>query len=146
KVPQGEPACVPLYRQGRHGNDAIIDCSRCNEQSSLSDAVCRRRIVKALSGKAWMGRLLLEKNIVREYSGGSLASLLSLVSFYDDMNLHVSGFRTFGCGQCDSSRKSAIDKAGEETLARPADGYGIISSIPVLPGKSIPGCRTCMER
>ena len=143
----GDTACVLQYRQGRHGTDAVIDCARCEGPSSLSDPVCRRRVVKALSGKAWMDRLQLEKNIVREYSGGGLASLLSLVSVYDDMRLYASDFPSFGCGQCDGPRKRAIDGAKEETLARPADCYGIISSIPILPGSAgISECRECMER
>lgn len=142
----GERACAPQYRQGRHGTDAVIDCSRCGGMSSLADPACRRRIVKALSGKAWTDRLLLEKNIVREYSGDGLAWLLGLVSAHDDMMLQASGLPAFGCGQCDGSRKAAMAWAVAETLDHPADGYRIISSIPVLAGREVAECRGCMER
>ena len=52
----------------------------------MSDAACRRGIVRALSGKAWIDRLLLQKNIVREYGGDSIKAILSMVSFCDDLS------------------------------------------------------------
>jgi hypothetical protein len=55
-------ACPVKFKQGRQGTDAVVDCSACEGQSSLSDPLCRRSLVKSLSGKAWMDRLLLEKN------------------------------------------------------------------------------------
>ena len=146
KAPAGELSCPLQFKQGRHGTDAVIDCSCCKERSSLSDITCRQRIVKALSGKAWMDRLLLEKNIVREYSGEGLASLLRLVSFYGDMRLHTSTLHTYGCGQCDGPRKATVEKATAGALASPNDAYGLISSIPVPLGKSMPECSPCIER
>ena len=146
RLPTGEPACSLQYRQGRHGTDAVIDCSRCSGQSSLADPECRRHIVKALSGKAWTGRLLLEKNIVREYSGMGLSWLLGLISAHDDMLIQASGLPAFGCGQCDGSRKTAMAGAIAEILDRPADGNRIMSSIPVLPGRKAAECPGCLER
>jgi len=70
-----EPGCPLTFRQGRHGTDAVADCSRCPGGSSLADPACRLKLVKSLAGKAWMDRLLLEKNIVREYGGVALDSL-----------------------------------------------------------------------
>ncbi len=93
-----------------------------------------------------MDRLLLEKNIVREYSGEGLASLLRLVSFYGDMRLHMSALRTYGCGQCDGPRKAAVEKATAEALASPNDAYGMIASIPIPPGKGTQECGLCKER
>jgi len=146
KALPADTACPLQFKQGRHGTDAVIDCSACKGRSSLSDPECRRQIVKALSGKSWMDRLLLEKNIVREYRGEGLDSLLGLVSSYDDLKLHASTLRTYGCGQCDGFRYAAVSKMCEDALASPADAYSIISSTPISPGRGMPGCGVCAER
>jgi archaeal flagellar protein FlaI len=141
-----EPSCPLRFRQGRHGTDAVADCSGCAGRSSISDPLCRLRLVRALSGKSWMDRLLLERNIVREYGGEGIAPLLSLVSFHDDMALHTSALRSEGCGQCDSERKKSLAVAAQDALASPHDAYRIVASLPVAPGKGIPECSLCMER
>ena len=146
KSPSPEPTCPMNFKQGRHGTDVVVDCSSCGGQSSISDPLCRLRLVKCLSGKAWMDRLLLEKNIVREYGGQSLSSLRSMVSFYDDMRLHSSALRNCGCGRCDGARRESVARAAEDSMARPAEAYAILASLPVVPGRGIPECRLCMER
>lgn len=146
KSPPKEPACPIKFKHGRHGTDAVVDCSSCKGRSSLSDPVCRLRLVKGLSGKAWMDRLLLEKNIVREYDGQGLSSLRGMVSFYDDMRLHSSTLRTYGCGRCDAARRESVARAAEDSIASPADAHHIIASLPVIPGKGMPECGLCMER
>ncbi len=139
-----EPVCPIKFKQGRQGTDAIVGCSSCEGQSSLSDPRCRRRIVKSLSGKAWMDRLLLEKNIVREYGGQGLSSLRDMVSFYDDIRLRSSLFH--GCGRCDSMRAKSVAGAVESSLACPDDASAILASLPVAPGRNIPECGLCTER
>jgi len=146
KTPPAEPVCPLQFKQGRHGTDAVIDCSTFKGRSSLSEPECRQRIVKALSGKSWMDRLLLEKNIVREYSGEGLGPLLGLVSSYDDLKLHASTLRTYGCGQCDGTRKAAVAKICVEAMASPEDAYGIIVSTAISPGRNAPDCGPCTEK
>lgn len=143
-IKAAEPACPLTFRQGRHGTDAVADCSRCPGGSSLSDPGCRLPLVKSLAGKAWMDRLLLEKNIVREYD--ALGSLQALVSSYENMRLHASTLRTYGCGQCDRQRKAVVGSAIEEAVAAPGDTCRVLASIPVRPGKGVPECSLCMER
>jgi flagellar protein FlaI len=146
KSPPKEPACPIKFKQGRQGTDAVVDCSSCGGRSSLSDPICRLRLVKGLSGKAWMDRLLLEKNIVREYGGQGLSSMRGMVSFYEDMRLHMAALCACGCGRCDGARRGSVARAAEDSMARPADAYAIMASLPVVPGRSIPECSLCMER
>jgi type IV secretory pathway ATPase VirB11/archaellum biosynthesis ATPase len=141
-----EPGCRLTFRQGRHGTDAAVDCSRCQGRSSLSDPECRLRLVKRLAGKAWMDRLLLEKNIVREYGGPALASLLSVVSFYENMKLHASTLRAYGCGRCDRQRKESVAAVVDGIVAAPGEACRAVASMPVRPGKGVPECSLCMER
>jgi type IV secretory pathway ATPase VirB11/archaellum biosynthesis ATPase len=139
-----EPACPVKFKQGRHGTDAVVDCSSCEGLSSLSDPMCRLRLVKELSGKAWMDRLLLEKNIVREYGDQGLSSLRGMVSFYDDVLLRSSTLH--GCGRCNGARRESVARAAENSMARPAEAYAIMASLPVAPGRGIPECSLCTER
>ncbi len=139
-----EPACPIKFKQGRQGTDAVVDCSSCGERSSLSDPVCRPRLVKGLSGKAWMDRLLLEKNIVREYDGQGLISLRGMISFYEDVRLHIAA--AHGCGRCDDARRESVARAADDSMARPAEAYRIIASLQATSGRDRPECRTCMEK
>lgn len=143
---QEEKGCPLTFRQGRHGTDAVAGCSRCPGGSSLSDTGCRLRLVKSLAGKAWMDRLLLEKNIVREYGPDALAPLLGLVTFYENMRLHGATLHAYGCGQCDKLRKEQVAAAVDEVIVSPGEVSSIIASLPVLPGKGVPECSLCMER
>jgi flagellar protein FlaI len=140
-----EPACPLKFRQGRHGTDAIVDCSGCAESSSLSDPACRLRLVRSLSGKAWMDRLLLERYIVREYSGNGLSSLAGLVSFYDDVKLQSSILQSYGCGRCGGERRKSVMRAAEMSIASPGEACRIEASLQMR-GKDAPECRACIER
>lgn len=145
KSPTKEPACPVKYRQGRHGTDAVVDCSSCEGRSSLSDPVCRLRLVKGLSGKAWMDRLLLEKNIVREYGGRGLSSLRGMVSFYEDVRLRSSMLHACGCGRCDGARRGSLARAADDSMARPAEAHAIMASLPIG-GGGMPECSLCTEK
>ena len=140
------PGCALTFRQGRHGTDAVAACSRCPGGSSLSDPDCRLRLVKSLAGKAWMDRLLLEKNIVREYGFDALAPLLGLVTFYEDLRLHADTLYACGCGQCGELRKESVAACVDDIIASPGEASRIIASMPVHPGKGVPKCSLCMER
>ncbi len=140
-----EPACPLKFRQGRHGTDAIVDCRGCPERSSLSDPACRLRLVRSLSGKAWMDRLLLERSIVREYGGRGLSSLAGLVSFYDDVKLHSSTLLSYGCGRCGGERRRCVIRAAEESIANPGEACSIAASLQIQ-GKLTNECRPCIER
>jgi len=144
KSPPNGPACPVKFKQGRHGTDAVVDCSACEGRSSLSDPRCRPRLVRSLSGKAWMDRLLLEKDIVREYGGQGLSPLRSMVSFYEDVRLHSSAFH--GCGLCDGARREGAARAAEDAMARPHEAYAIMASLPVEPGRNVPECGRCTGR
>jgi type IV secretory pathway ATPase VirB11/archaellum biosynthesis ATPase len=145
-IKAAEPTCPLAFRQGRHGTDAVADCSRCPGGSSLADPACRLKLVKSLAGKAWMDRLLLEKNIVREYGGAALESLQALVSSYENMRLHALALRTYGCGQCDRQRRAGVGSAIDEMVSSPGEACGVLASMPVRPGKGVPECSLCMER
>ena len=141
-----EKACLVRFKQGQRGTDAVIDCYGCPGASSMADAACRRGIMRALSGKAWVDRLLLQKNIVREYSGSSIKAILSMVSFCDDARLQASSGLAYGCGRCDAQRKEAILQALENAMADPQSASDIIASLSLRPGRGAPECRPCMER
>ncbi|AFC99135.1 putative type II secretion system protein E [Methanocella conradii HZ254] len=141
-----ELTCPLKFKQGRHGTDAVVDCARCAERSSLSDPACRLRLVRSLSGKAWMDRLILERNIVREYGGSGLTSLLGLVSFYDDMKLQSSTLQAYGCGRCSGERRKSVMRAAEASIASPQEAWRMAASIQIMHGKEAQECRPCIER
>jgi archaeal flagellar protein FlaI len=141
-----EKACHIRFRQGQRGTDAVVDCSGCPGGSSMSDAMCRRRVMGALSGKAWVDRLLLQKNIVREYGGDSIKAILSMVSFCDDARLQASTLSAYGCGRCDVKRKEEVFKVLDEAMADPQNAPGMFASLSVGPGRDAPECRSCKER
>ena len=141
-----EKACSVRFKQGQRGTDAVVDCSGCPSGSSMSDAACRHGIMRALSGKAWVDRLLLQKNIVREYGGDSIKAIVSMVSFCDDAKLQASSLTTYGCGRCDIQRKEAVSRVLEGTMADPQRAPDLIASLSLRPGRGAPECRLCMER
>lgn len=104
-------------RQGIAGPELSIDCSSCTEGSScLSDPACRRCAVIALSRHVEAERLLLERDLVREYSGEALAAMKDTAAFCTDLELRRSSMATFGCGRCDAGRKRRISEIVEASL------------------------------
>lgn len=138
--------CPLTFRQGRHGTDAIAACARCALGSSLSDAGCRQRLARSLAGKSRMDRLLLEKDLVREYGGDALGPLMSLVAFYEDARLHASTLRAAGCGKCDLLRAGQVAGAIDRAIEAPWDALPIVASVPARTGKGDAECGPCTRR
>ncbi|OPY26119.1 MAG: hypothetical protein A4E28_02714 [Methanocella sp. PtaU1.Bin125] len=136
-------------RQGVAGTELAIDCVACDAGvSSMADPTCRRCVIGALADHGNAERLLLERDLVREYSGDTLVRLRALASFCSDLSLRAAGLRQFGCGKCDARRKEKIgavvelSRAGHETAADAIDRL----FLECYSGSNRPGCRDCERR
>ncbi|MCD1295446.1 secretion system protein [Methanocella sp. CWC-04] len=143
-----ESYCPVRFNAGYRGMDATIDCSLCKNRSTFDDNNCRRGMIKSLSGRGGVDRLLLKRNLVREYSGDSLDTILSIVSFKDDLDLHLSTMSKYGCGKCDASRHHNIMDILETSCDDPIKFQGLIRSLirDIDPIQGSGHCSHCVER
>jgi type IV secretory pathway ATPase VirB11/archaellum biosynthesis ATPase len=58
-------------------------------------------------------KLLLERDLVREYSGDTLSAVKDMASFCCDLEMRRSSLAACGCGRCDAERRKKIDKIVE---------------------------------
>jgi flagellar protein FlaI len=135
-------------RQCATGTELAIDCSACNDGTSgIADPACRRCVIQALSGQGNVEKLLLERDLVREYSGDRLSGLIAMASFCGELGLRASGLRKFGCGKCDAGRKekiSAIVELSRTDQAAAADAVDRLF-LESYSGSGRPGCRECQQ-
>lgn len=130
------------------GTELAIDCAACNTGTSgMADPACRRCVLEALADHGNVERLLLERELVREYSGDTLARLMSTASFCNDLGLRASGLRKFGCGKCDVGRKEKINAIVKLSLS---DQTAAVDAIDRLflesyNGSRRPGCQDCQQ-
>ncbi len=101
-------------RHGTAGAELALDCSSCSTgSSSMSDPACRRCAVSVLSSHGDAGRLLLERDLVREYSGDTLSAMKDMAAFCGDLEMRRSSLVTYGCGRCDAGRKKMLGEIVE---------------------------------
>jgi hypothetical protein len=135
-------------RQCVAGTELTIDCAACDDGTAgMADPACRRCVLEALADHGNVERLLLERELVREYSGDTLARLMSTASFCNDLGLRASGLRKFGCGKCDVGRKEKINAIVKLSLA---DQTAAVDAIDRLflesyNGSRRPGCQDCQQ-
>jgi len=142
---------VPLVkvRRGAAGAELSLDCSSCAVGcSSASDPACRRCLAAALSGHDDAEKVRLERDLVREYSGDSLAALKVMASSCGDLELRRSSLATYGCGRCDAARKKRLDMIVE---ASRSDMAGAVKALDRLCGDLqgdhyTEACEACRQR
>lgn len=140
--------CRMQFKPGQHGIEASIDCAGCESgKSSITDPVCRRGVLKGLSYRRSVDRLLMKRDFVREYSGDNLDIILGMASFCDDIRVHGSTLTSYGCGNCDAQRQGHIKDIEEMAAYDPIGAIGLITTIQtsIRPGRNIGECRKCVE-
>ncbi len=135
-------------RQSATGTELTIDCSACSDGTSgMADLACRRCVLEALAGQGNVERLILERDLVREYNGDTLSGLTAMASFCSDLGLRASGLRKFGCGKCDTGRKEKINAIVELSHTDQAAAADAVDSLFLesYSGSDRPGCRDCQQ-
>lgn len=136
-------------RRALTGTEVSIDCAGCaTGTASMTDPACRRCVTGVLSDHADVEKLLLERDLVREYSGDSLSAIASMAMFCSDLKLRGSSLAKYGCGKCDVQRRDRISEVLD--LAR-CDPVAAAEDIDRLYADSFchdgdSGCGPCRER
>ncbi|HEY3273289.1 MAG TPA: type II/IV secretion system ATPase subunit [Methanocella sp.] len=60
---------------------------------------------------------MLERDLVREYSGDTLSAIKDMAAFCSDLEMRRSSLITYGCGRCDAGRKKMLGKIVEVSLS-----------------------------
>jgi type IV secretory pathway ATPase VirB11/archaellum biosynthesis ATPase len=133
-------------RAGTAGTEAYVDCSGCAGGSSMEDPACRRCIMAALSGRGGLASLVLERDLVREYSGEALSGIQRMASFCDDLRIHAASLKRYGCGRCDAARREAVSRLVCDATADPAEAARKIGLVCARAsggngGQECAGCR-----
>ncbi len=136
-------------RHGSAGGEISLDCSSCSTGcSSVSDPACRRCLTGVLSGHGDAEKLLLERDLVREYSGDALSALKDMASFCCDLELRQSSLTTYGCGRCDATRKKMLGEIVEASRSDAAGAAGAIDRLYVdnFGENRTAACEACRQR
>lgn len=108
--------CNYITRRDCNIRTLIIDCSRCDESSTLLNKNCRRNIIHILINEADVGKLILKHSLVKVFDGSSLQFLKNLAKFVDSLNeIEISKFigeeykSSAGAKKIDEIIKIALD-------------------------------------